>query len=297
MACASLQSGIAVQWLVTGQRLHLQHGPIDLIIEAEGDQSECEYAFKQAVSSFNGLLDALVAELSFLRCPVNSAENENHPFNGDVAKQMFNAVKPHAAQFVTPMAAVAGAVADHILAAMIQGRHLHRAFVNNGGDIALYLSEHASYKVGLVSDLVTAHQQASITVNHHSPVKGIATSGWQGRSHSLGIADAVTVLAKKAASADVAATLIANAVNIPDSNKITREPAQSLMPDSDLGQLPVTTCVMPLSDAEKSQAVTAGLQMATQMKQRGLVESVCINVQGRQQILGYEVPTLLRNSA
>ncbi len=38
------------------------------------------------------------------------------------------------------MAAVAGAVADHILAAMIAGRRLAKAYVNDGGDIALHLT-------------------------------------------------------------------------------------------------------------------------------------------------------------
>ena len=42
-----------------------------------------------------------------------------------------------------------------------------------------------------------------------SPVRGVATSGWRGRSHSLGIADSVTVLAATAAMADAAATVIA----------------------------------------------------------------------------------------
>ena len=46
-------------------------------------------------------------------------------------------------------------------------------------------------------------------------MRGIATSGWRGRSFSLGIADAVTVLAATAAEADAAATMIANAVDLP----------------------------------------------------------------------------------
>ena len=34
------------------------------------------------------------------------------------------------------------------------------------------------------------------------PHRGVATSGWRGRSHSLGIADSVTVVARNAAAAD-----------------------------------------------------------------------------------------------
>ena len=60
----------------------------------------------------------------------------------------------------------------------------------------------------------------------------------------------VTVLADTAACADVAATLIANAVDLPGHGAITRAPARTLFPDSDLGAIPVTTDVGALSAAE-----------------------------------------------
>ena len=69
-------------------------------------------------------------------------------------------------------------------------------------------------------------------------MRGIATSGWRGRSFSLGIADAVTVLADRAAAADAAATIIANAVDLPGHPAIVRVPACELAPDSDLGRAP-----------------------------------------------------------
>ena len=46
---------------------------------------------------------------------------------------------PYREQFITPpWRAVAGAVADEVLQALVHGRGLKRAYVNNGGDIALY---------------------------------------------------------------------------------------------------------------------------------------------------------------
>ena len=66
-------------------------------------------------------------------------------------------------------------------------------------------------------------------------MRGVATSGWRGRSFSLGIADAVTVLAATAAAADAAATIIANAVDLPGHPAIARRPASELEDDSDLG--------------------------------------------------------------
>ena len=41
--------------------------------------------------------------------------------------------------YVTAMASVAGAVADEILSVMRDAAELDRIYVNNGGDIALYL--------------------------------------------------------------------------------------------------------------------------------------------------------------
>ena len=55
---------------------------------------------------------------------------------------MHAAVAPFAEEsFITPMAAVAGAVADEILQAMRRAAPLARAYVNNGGDIALHLAD------------------------------------------------------------------------------------------------------------------------------------------------------------
>ena len=77
-------------------------------------------------------------------------------------------------------------------------------------------------------------------IDADDPARGIATSGRHGRSFSLGIADAVTVLARTASQADAAATIIANAVDLPGHPAIVRCPANELQPDSDLGARLVT---------------------------------------------------------
>jgi hypothetical protein len=136
------------------------------------------------------------------------------------------------------MAAVAGSVADEVLAALIDGRVLDKAYVNNGGDIAFHLTPGHELKAGIFVDRL----DGAVRLTYDSPVRGIATSGWGGRSFSLGIADAVTVLATSAAGADAAATVIANQVNA-EHPAIERMPARMLDPDSDLGDLPVTTGV------------------------------------------------------
>src|SRR5262249_1506667 len=197
-------------------RLHLQHGPIDLIIEAFGAREEVERAYRQATDRFADILPTLVRELPLLRRPVGDA----YPLlQGPVARRIAEAVWPHRAVYITPMAAVAGSVADEMLQAMLSGRTLDKAYVNNGGDIAFHLSEGHELKAGIFVDAL----DGTVRLTHDRPVRGIATSGWGGRSFSRGIADSGTVLAGDAATADAAATTIANAVDA-DQPAIVRRP-------------------------------------------------------------------------
>jgi hypothetical protein len=268
--------------LADGRRLHLNDGPIDLIIEAFGAGSEISLARRQAVERFADILPALAGELSGLRRPVGEPRWEPA---GSVARRMVAACWPHRAVFVTPMAAVAGAVADEMLAAMVAGRTLEKAYVNNGGDIALHLTPGASLTAGLVTDYRLPTVDGTCTLDADQPARGIATSGWQGRSYSLGIADSVTVLADTAAAADVAATLIANAVNV-DHRAIVRTAARELDPDSDLGERPVTTAVGVLDDGAVTLALDAGINCADCMVRGGHIRAAVMVLQGRARVAG-----------
>jgi uncharacterized protein len=270
--------------LPDGRRLHLHHGPIDLIIEASGTAPEVSAAYEQARLAFEDVLTDLVAELSLLRTSMDQLKV--HP-TGSIARRMLRAVEPHASQFVTPMAAVAGAVAEHVLASTIEGRHLRRAYVNNGGDIALHIEVGSRFDIGIAADPVAGNRAATVTLSHRDLVRGVATSGWRGRSHSLGIADAVTVLAPTASSADVAATLIANAVDLPNSAKVERRPANELAPDSDLGPRLVTTAVAELTACEVSKALDKGAAAAASMHQDGIIEAAFLLLQGETQTIGH----------
>jgi len=127
-------------------------------------------------------------------------------------------------------------------------------------------------------------------IRHADPVRGIATSGWQGRSHSLGIADAVTVLAPGAAKADAAATMIANATDLPGHPAIIRQPANDLAPDSDLGRRPVTTHVGRLSGQDRAKALDTGVAYARSLIAQGLITAAVLTLQGGQRILGAPSP-------
>lgn len=271
-------------------RLHLQHGPIDCMVEAWGAPSEVEAAYAQAVERFGDLLETLVGELDLLRMPVSAAYPLAH---GAVAKRMVAAVWPHREVFITPMAAVAGAVADELLEAMVRGRTLDKAYVNDGGDIAIHLAGYAEFDVGIAADPSVPSLDGSLRLRHADPIRGIATSGWPGRSQSLGIADAVTVLARTAAAADAAATLIANAVNV-DHPAIRRLPARAVKEDSDLGYLAVTVAVGQLPDEAIEAALDAGLRAARDLHGRRLIEGAWLSLRGRWRTVSDRQPLTLR---
>jgi hypothetical protein len=268
--------------LAAGRRLHLQHGPIDIVAEAFGSAAERQQAYRQAAARFRTVLAELVSELHLLRQPIGAA---GLPVEGSVARRMVAAVWPHRAQFITPMAAVAGAVADEILAAMLAGRSLSRAYVNNGGDIALHMGPGERLQAGLVANPDAPQLDGRIELDHAMPVRGLATSGWRGRSFSLGIADAVTVLATSAAEADAAATLVANAVDC-DHPAINRSPAKLLREDTDLGDLLVTVDVGPLPEAAIDHALARGAARAETLRRAGLLFAVSLVLQGRTRIVG-----------
>jgi ApbE superfamily uncharacterized protein (UPF0280 family) len=268
-------TGPQANWLEDGRRLHLNHGPIDLIVEAFGEPEETRAAYRQAVARFRTILTELVEELPELRRPAGPYPRG---FAGPTVSRMECAVCPHAKAFITPMAAVAGSVADEVIAAMLAGRTLDKAYVNNGGDSALHLAEAQSMTIAIAG---TGHGLADrVTIRAEDPVRGVATSGWRGRSHSLGIADAVTVLAKDAAAADAAATIIANAVDLPGHPAIERAPASSLQPDSDLGERLVTVGVGQLSADEMAEALERGLAVAEDCRRQGLIHAAVLFLGG-----------------
>lgn len=273
--------------LPDGRRLHLQDGPIDLVIEAFGAEAAVQTAYRAAAHRFTGLLDELVTELALLRAPAESGVySRSVPARGVVAQRMCRAVAPFAAEgFITPMAAVAGAVAEEILEAMTRAAPLRRAYVNNGGDIAFHLARGEAFTLGLVDRPDQPSLFACATISEHTPARGVATSGWHGRSFSLGIADAVSVLAATAAAADAAATVIANAVDLPGHPAIARAPASTIKPDNDLGERLVTRGVGPLTPQEIARAIAGGLATAENLHDRCLIHAAAIHLQGETQVL------------
>ena len=294
-------------------RWHFQHGPIDIVIGAEGEARAVAAAHQAAWQRMQTVLGELVAELPALRraicAPLPLAPSALYPgeragvrgtgaanpLHGAIARRMWSACAPYAAQFITPMAAVAGAVAQELIAAY-ERKGIQRAWANNGGDIALHLAAGASVRVGLFADLArfdpsdgAVHTDGHFDVLAADPVRGIATSGWRGRSFSLGIADSVTVLARTAAQADAAATVIANAVDA-DDPRIERRPANQIKDDSDLGDVRVTVDVPPLGADVVRRALRSGERCARELQRAGLIVAAVLVCQ--RQALRVEGPAL-----
>lgn len=274
--------GRVQQDMLPGNRLHLQHGPINLVIKAYGDDAPVRRAYERAERRLSGMLQGLVDNLSLLRSP-------NVPacvrVTDATSQQMISAVKRFKGQFVTPMAAVAGAVADTILVAMKKTDGLHKIYVNNGGDIAMHLAPGQHMQIGIVPTLSAATPDASLCITGDDDVGGIATSGWDGHSMSQGIADAVTVIAANGAIADVAATLIANRVNCNDEG-IERRPALDLDPDTDLGERLVTVGVCKLSEKAINDALDRGEQFARSLVEQGNIQGALLSLQSHRRTVG-----------
>ncbi len=296
-------------------RWHLQHGPIDVVIGARGEAAAVKQAHQAAWQRFETVLEELVGELPVLRRAVSNSDScvparadssqrssedaapsAHAVLKGTIAQRMWNACAPYRASFITPMASVAGSVAQELIASYVRPG-IERAWVNNGGDIALHLTLGQSLRVGLFADLANwdaalsdvwvdsgdaegLATDAQCEIGFELPVRGIATSGWRGRSFSLGIADSVTVLAQTAAMADAAATVIANAVNVSHPG-IVRRPACDIRDDTDLGAMLVTVDVPRLSNDDIRSALAAGQRQAESLAARGLIESAMLVCQGQ----------------
>ncbi|MBD9667612.1 UPF0280 family protein [Variovorax sp. VRV01] len=270
-------------------RWHFNHGPIDIVAEAHGDPYAVAAAHDAAWARFGHVLDELVRELPLLRAPVAGGVRPR----GVVGARMWDACAAFSPMFITPMAAVAGSVAQELIA-FYERTGIERAWINNGGDIALHLAPGHSARVGVYADLARFDWRERDTgllttdgqfeIRAEQPVRGVATSGWRGRSFSLGIADSVTVLAATAAQADAAATVIANAVDVDDA-AIGRRPASECKDDSDLGDTLVTVDVPPLAPSQVKSALDTGAVCAKVLQKGGLVWAALLVCQGQWRLV------------
>ncbi|UCD79388.1 MAG: UPF0280 family protein [Desulfobacterales bacterium] len=113
---------------------------------------------------------------------------------------------------VGPMAAIAGAVAEHVGLGLL--RITNQVILENGGDV--FIKTEMPVTVGIWAGKSPLSMQLGIRVRcEQQPVAVCTSSGTVGHSLSFGKADAVCVVADSCAVADAAATSIGNLIQSP----------------------------------------------------------------------------------
>ncbi len=193
-----------------------------------------------------------------------------------VVREMWNSCRKIMSTDLTPMAAVAGSIAD-ATADFLTAVGATTSIVNNGGDIALRLMDETRITIGIRSDIASPTVDYKLSVSRTDGVGGVCTSGLGGRSMTRGIASSAVIFASRCSTADAAATEIANHTCI-KSPKISRTLARKLDPDSDIGDLDVTEGYEELSDEEIENALNNGLVRAKSLIENGLILGVFLKV-------------------
>ncbi len=270
--------------LLPDGRLRVEHGPVSLVAEARWPDG----GFRPGVLMEAGrrALEVL-EELAALRplLGLDARRIRNPAALPPVARAMWEAARQFPDRYVTPLVAVAGALADAV-ADFLKERGAARTVVTNGGDVALRLAPGQWVRVGVWGRIGDPAPAVRFRVKAEDRVGGVATSGFGGRSLTLGVADAVTALAARAALADACATLVANAVDV-DSPAVEKVPAEEVNPDTDLRGLRVTVRVGTLSEAEVTEALDRGEAEARRMLDRGLIRGALLHLRGRWRVVGH----------
>lgn len=264
-------------------RLRVEWGPVSLVLAARWAGPPPLGGLEAGGRGALELLEELAAYRRLLATDVRRIRNPA-ALPGCV-RHLVDAVRPFAGEFVTPLAAVAGAVADRVADLLAEGGAVWTV-VSNGGDVALRLAPGKAASVGLVPRVDSAEPVARVQVAAEDGVGGVATSGFGGRSHTLGIADAVTVFAERAALADAAATLAADAVDA-DSPAVTRVPAEELDPETDLRGLRVTRTVGALTRGEVERALDRGAEWVRARVEEGLLKGAVLFLRGHRRTVGW----------
>jgi ApbE superfamily uncharacterized protein (UPF0280 family) len=180
---------------------------------------------------------------------------------------------------LTPMAAVAGTIADAVADFLFQ-RGMTRVLVDNGGDIAIRSSENEPIKVGIRLQPDRQSVSHAVVLRPERTAWGVATSGLGGRSLTRGVLEAATVVAGDASLADAAATAVANASYIADS-AVVRKPAEAIDPHTDIAGLDVTVRVDPLAEKSKELAIDQALRRAEDLIEHRIILGAFVACQGR----------------
>jgi uncharacterized protein len=259
-----------------GRAVLAENGPLRMVIQAwQGPDPHLELAMEAAKYAFD-CLERVARRLAVLkRRPGDIHALPPEP----ISREMIASVRAVGDAELTPMAAVAGTLADAV-ADRLFGQGLSRVIVDNGGDIAIRLAEGETIRVGLRPEI--QHQQMShvLTLDGRHSSWGVCTSGLGGRSFTCGFASAVTAIARSSSLADAAATSVANACFVEGAD-VLQVPAEKLDPNTDIPGLLVTVKLGRLSPGQTSEALSKALKKAEQLTQKGVIWGAIVAI-GKQ---------------
>lgn len=257
-------------------RVFVDYGPASMVITARRDGVDLPELASQAFPLIRDSLREIAEALPILR---------QYPRDGDFSGLsglplvMAEAVLATGEPTLTPMAAVAGTMADTV-ADWIYARGADFVAVNNGGDIALRLAPGQQLRMGILPDLEGSISQV-ITIRSEDGIGGVCTSGLGGRSLTRGIASSVSVFAARCAVADACATHIANCSYI-DSPRVHTCLAGEIEPESDIAGLTIVSAVEKLTEEEAERGLAQIRAEAEKQLRRGNLLFAAGDIQGRQ---------------
>lgn len=242
--------------ILSDGRVYVDYGPVSMVVMASNDGIIQTELCSEAARLIPDLLSEIAHSRPLLTQFSSTIELREGNLNGfgGLPLKMVEAVKQVQEPTLTPMATVAGTLAD-ALADWIENQGVDKVLVNNGGDIAIRLQGNQSVKIGILPQVEIGKLEKTVTVRADDGVGGVCTSGLGGRSLTRGIANAVTVFSQRCSIADACATHLANASYIKSAAVTTRR-AGDLIPDSDIADLEVVTRVGQLTPAEIERSLT-----------------------------------------
>jgi ApbE superfamily uncharacterized protein (UPF0280 family) len=249
-----------------GRAVLAENGPLHMVIQAfHGPDPRLEQAMDAAEYAFE-CLKRVADQLPVLK----QWPGDIHALPSDpIPRTMVESVRAIGDPDLTPMAAVAGTLADAVADWLFE-QGLSRVIVDNGGDIAIRLAPDETARVGLRPEIQHPDISHVLTLDGRHCSWGANTSGLGGRSFTCGFASAVTAIARTSSLADAAATSIANACFV-DGADVIRAPAEKLDPNTDIPGLLVTVKVGHLNPAQTAEALSNALKKAGQLKQKGVI--------------------------
>ncbi len=255
--------------------MYVEVGPASLVIRGEKNGKAHAFLRKEVESLVADILRDIRECLPVLRQRAHRIRNVSAL--PEVAKRMTAAAKMVSETTLTPMAAVAGTVAD-MVKEHFTARDIDLLMVNNGGDLSIFNATGRALTVG-IGDIVTGKVTPYVIRLKDMRDLGMATSGFGGRSLTLGIADTVTAIAGTGAVADAAATHICNRTTI-EAGAVVRKAAELVDPETDIPDEDVTVEVGPLSDALIAQALARGLGTARDLTDRNIIDYAVVALKG-----------------